>query len=165
MYSTLDFVVKYKDISFNEKGMTVVVYSTKTLKHKERSITIPVFYVKKNCLCAASLLKRYFSWRSWEDTDYLFYLFEKGRWVPLKYNALLNFLKKLCSNIKLDPSLYGLHSLRRASATFYHECGLSLTDVMMAGDWKSLCVKEYLTLPNERKNKIEFCVSSKLNEF
>ena len=156
--------VRRKHIEVTDKGILVHVCTTKTLKHKDRILKVPVHYVDNQGLCAASMLLAHFLRRPGDPNDNLFYLLKKGAWVPMCYNDLLGFLKAQVAKLGLDPSLYGLHSLRRAAATYYHQLGLSLTDVMLLGDWKSLAVFQYLTLSIERKSSIECFISQKLSD-
>ena len=158
-----EHVVRKKDITITDKGILVKISSSKTLKHKEKEIVIPVYFVKNPGFCAASLLLSHWARREVDEDDFLFSLYSKKEWKPVSYKHLLDFLKVLCKRIGLDPNLYGLHSLRRASASFFHDAGVSLSDIMMWGDWKSLCVFQYLVLPDERKEKIESFISSKLD--
>ena len=107
------------------------------------------------------LLSHFLRWPGGNESN-LFYLTKANGLIPVKYKDLLDFMKKLVSFIGLDPKDFGLHSLRRAAATFYHQIGLSLSDIMILGDWRSLSVFEYIMLPEQRKSSIETYVSYRL---
>ena len=151
----VDHIIRRKDIQVSASGIIVKVHSSKTIKHKERVLSVPVNFVSKKCMCAASLVLSHFLRRPGSGDDFIFYLHKPQGWVPLYYKDMLDFLKRQVSLLGLDPKAYGIHSLRRAAATYYHSIGLNLTDIMLMGDWRSLAVFEYLMLPDSRKMSIE----------
>lgn len=66
--------------------------------------------------------------------------------------------------IGLSPADVGLHSMRRSGAAFLHSIGVSLVDIMNAGDWQSLAALAYLISPIERKQWIESQAAQALEE-
>ena len=157
-----EHVIRRGDVVVIKNGIMLKVRSSTTLRHGDRIVNIPIFFCKSKPFCAASCLLAHLARRSGDSGDYLFYLWGGDGWRPLFYSELLAFMKRLVSSIGLDSKMYAMHSLRRSCATFYHQLGFSLTDIMKVGDWKSLAVLEYLVLPDERKMVIESYVSSKL---
>ena len=156
-------VIRRRDVEVTGQGVIVKIFSSKTIRHKERVLKVPIHFVDRPGMCAASMLLAHFARRQGSGEDYLFYLCKNKKWSPLTYKDLLEFLKRCTSKLGLDSKAYGLHSLRRAAATYYHSIGLSLTDVMLMGDWRSMAVFEYIMLPDERKSSIESYVSYKLS--
>lgn len=53
--------------------------------------------------------------------------------------------------------------MRRSGVAFLHSIGVSLVDIMNAGDWRSLAALSYLISPIERKVMIESQAADALN--
>lgn len=124
---------------------------------------IPINYVNTRGLCAASMLGAHLARTSHIKEGPLFFVLDNKGWKPLRYIDLLKFLKDCVKLIGLDPADVGLHSMRRSGAAFLHSLGVSLIDIMNAGDWKSLAALAYLISPYRRKQEIEQVVSSHLS--
>lgn len=110
---------------------------------------------QKTCFDIVSMLSTHFFRTPQLVQGPLFYLFSKGKWSPLLYKDLLEFLKSCVSIINLDRNEVGLHSLRRSGAAFLQSINISLVDIMNSGDWKSLAALTYLVSPLSRKLTIE----------
>lgn len=151
----LDMVLTRADVEFSDQGVVLNVRKTKTLQRREYVLTIPVNYIKVNCLCAASMLNTHLMRTEHIKEGPLFYLLKKGVWKPLMYSELLAFLKRCVSLIGLPEKEVGLHSMRRSGAAYLHSIGVSLIDIMNTGDWRSLAALAYLVSPLERKVQIE----------
>lgn len=157
-------VIQRSDVKFSPKGMVLLVRKTKTIQAKEYILEVPVFYVKNAALCAVSMLDTHFMRTSHIADGPLFQVFDKkGVLRPLLYKDLLSFLKSMVTSINLNPADVGLHSLRRSGAGFLHSIGISLVDIMNAGDWKSLAALAYLVSPLSRKKQIEESVVGALD--
>lgn len=160
-----DALILRSDVEFTASGIVLHVRKTKTLQRKEYVLRIPVLYNNSPCFCAASMLAAHLA-RSADSTDGpLFLMYRSGTWKPLLYKELLGFLKECVANIGLNPSDAGLHSMRRSGASYLHSIGVSLVDIMRAGDWRSLAALEYLVCPFERKLDIEGKASMTLTTF
>ena len=83
-----EHVIKAKDIQVTKDGIIVTVDSTKTLRHKERQLNLPVHFVDKTCMCGASLLLTHWSRRVVKGDDYLFYLWKNESWTPVTYSVV-----------------------------------------------------------------------------
>lgn len=163
-YKELGSVVQRSDIEFSATGVLLHVRKSKTIQASERVLHIPVNYVNCRGLCAARMLGTHLARTSHIVDGPLFYMFRKdGTYKPLLYGELLTFLKDMVSKIGLSPSQVGLHSMRRAGASFLQSIGVSLVDIMNAGDWQSLAALSYLVSPLERKQHIESVVCQSLN--
>lgn len=155
-------VVLRSDIEFTSEGLILHVRKSKTIQNKKYVLKIPVTYTKSKCFCAVSMLCSHLLRTSHIQEGPLYYLFKKGVWRPLLYGELLDFLKRSVKLIDMSPSDVGLHSMRRSGASYLHDLGVSLVDIMSAGDWKSLAALQYLILPLARKVEIEKLVSVNL---
>lgn len=164
-YKDTAMVLMRSDVEFVQEGIILNVRKTKTIQAKEYILRIPVNYVNKPGLCAASMLSSHLVRTSHIMDGPLFHLYtKKGCWRPLLYGDLLKFLKESVQLIGLSPSDVGLHSMRRAGAAYLHSIGVSLIDVMNAGDWKSLAALAYLVSPLSRKVEIEHISCQALTE-
>lgn len=159
----MDMVLSRADVEFTSDGIILHVRKTKTIQRKEYVLQIPVYYVKTVSLCAASMLTTHMVRTEHIKDGPLFYLVKKGVWKPLLYSDLLKFLKHCVSLIGLRPEEVGLHSMRRSGAAFLHSIGVSLVDIMNAGDWRSLAALAYLISPLDRKIHIESQASAALD--
>lgn len=155
VYDKYEMVISRQDVEFTADGIVLNVRKTKTLQRQEYVLKIPVNFVDKTCLCAASMLITHLSRTDHIKEGPLFYMRKKGLWKPLLYSDLLSFLKRSVSCIGLSPTDVGLHSMRRSGAGFLHSIGISLIDIMNAGDWRSLAALSYLISPFSRKLEIE----------
>lgn len=99
-----------------------------------------------------------------KDGPLFFVLTQSGDWKPLLYGDLLRFLKKIVPLIGLSPTDVGLHSMRRAGAAYLQSIGVSLVDIMSAGDWHSLAALSYLISPLSHKTDIEKFACSELQK-
>lgn len=163
-YKDSDSVVQRSDVCCNETGIILKVRRTKTLQNKEYVLEIPVYQVNSEVFCAVSMLHTHLARTRHIIDGPLFWVIDKGnRWKPLLYKDLLAFLKMCVKSIGLNPAEVGLHSLRRSGAAYMHSLGISLIDIMNAGDWKSLAALAYLISPIARKRQIEASVPASLS--
>ena len=86
----------------------------------------------------------------------------RGVATPLTYPKLLSYLKFLLRSIGSDCIGAGMHSMRRAGASYMYSIGLSLDDIRQAGDWKSLAALIYLTKPLSGRVDTDKVVSASL---
>lgn len=126
-------VILRSDIEFSSRGVLLNVKKSKTIQYKEYQLRIPVDFVNKNCLCAATMLATHLARTPHIKDGPLFFTLIAGHWRPLRYAELLKFLKDCVRLIGLDPADVGLHSMRRSGAAFLQSMGISLVDIMNAG--------------------------------
>jgi len=69
----------------------------------------------------------------------------RGEWV-LSYNRLSKAIKKVASEMGLDPSRYRTHSLRIGGASMLAAAGRPDYEIQKLGRWKSLAFLEYIKL-------------------
>lgn len=163
--SDLGSVVQRSDLVFSNDGLVLNVRKTKTIQNNEYVLQVPVSYVNNACFCAATMVRTHLARTSHISHGPIFYVWCKGTWRPLLYRELLDFLKSCVKLIGMDPSSVGLHSMRRSGAAFLHSIGISLVDIMNAGDWKSLAALSYLISPLSRKEVIDKTASAALLSF
>lgn len=164
-YKDTGMIIMRSDVEFTLHGIVLNVRKTKTIQANEYVLKIPINYIRNPGLCAASMLCSHFARTRHISEGPLFYLLnKKGEWKPLLYRELLDFLKDIVKLIGLPPNEVGLHSMRRAGAAYLHSVGVSLIDIMSAGDWKSLAALAYLITPLSRKLEIEDMVSNALQD-
>ena len=157
--SSMSHVLRRKDVTFHSWGMMVHVHSTKTLRHKEEVLEIPVSYTGNQVFCAGTALRYHMErYPAAQDSPLLLKVGSNGL-VPILYGELQKFIKTCVRSIGLDPDMYGSHSLRRSGALYLHSLGVPLEDIMCAGHWKSLAVLAYLATPPDRKRFIQDCVA------
>lgn len=160
----LDMVVTRRDIDYTTQGIVIHVRKTKTLQKREYVLKIPVNYVRNKNFCAASMLLAHLERTNFTNNGPLFLIWKDKQWRPLLYKELLAFIKDCVSLIGMAPGDVGLHSLRRSGAAYLHSLGISLIDIMNAGDWHSLAALSYLLSPLERKMQIKTVVSGALDK-
>lgn len=146
-----DHLMLRRDVVATDYGFCLNVYSTKTLKYRERVLRIPVVSTQGSPLCGVSALRYAFDHGSTNSSDPLF-MYNN---VPVLYGEVLKYLKLLVSRIGLDPKETGLHSLRRSGAQFLQSIGVPLSEIMFMGDWSSLAVLSYLVTTFDKKIEIE----------
>lgn len=129
-----DHTLSRADIKFTVSGMLVTVGSSKTLRYKERTLQIPIYYAKDPAFCVVSMLLKHFALFPAPGSSPL--LMKRGSrgLVPVTYHDLLGFIKMCVGKIGLKPSEVGLHSLRRSGATYLHSIGIPLVDIKFLGD-------------------------------
>ena len=158
----LDHVIRRKDVTFYDWGMQVRIRSSKTLRHQEYDLEIPVHFVPDVTFCAASAVKRHIELFPADDDSPMFLKAGRSVLVPLTYSDVFHFIKELASRIGLDPTTVGCHSLRISGAGFLHSIQIPLEDIMSLGDWKSMAVLQYLSTPSYRKHDIQSRVAKSL---
>lgn len=151
-------VILRRDVERSSDGFLIKVRATKTIRYRERVLSIPVVRSEGSCLCAVSALE-YCMQEHKAQSDSPVFVFKNK---PIVYGELLKFLKDLVKRIDKNPDDVGLHSLRRSGAQFLKEIGTSLSDIMYIGDWRSLAVLSYLVTTFDNKKKVEDKASSYL---
>ena len=159
--SDMAHVLRRRDVVFHPWGLMITVESTKTLRHSEYTLQIPVHYVNNPALCAASAVRSHIETVPAPADSPLFVTRQPSS--PLLYGAVLSHIKLCASRIGIEPSDVGCHSLRRSGAAHMHSIGIPLIDIMTIGDWKSTCVLQYLVTRVDRKQDIQKVVADSLS--
>jgi hypothetical protein len=156
--------LRRKDITFTDSGCNIIIHSTKTLRHQDRLLKIPLLLLDNPVFCVVSRLKCHFQMFPGTPDSYLFYRHSSKGIVPVIYSDLLKFIKSLVCLIGLNPQDVGTHSMRRSGAAFLHSIGVPLVDIKSLGDWKSYAVLLYLLTPFDRMIQLESQASHALND-
>ena len=159
----LHHVIRRSDLEFHQWGILVHVRSSKTVQFEEYIMDIPINTVSDKAFCVVSLIKDHFSVFPAPGDSPLFLRNTAHGVAPVLYGDLLLFIKKLASDVGLDQSKYGSHSMRRSGAGFLHDLKVPLTDIMTLGNWSSMSVLSYLVTPEPRKHAIQGAVGLALS--
>ena len=134
-------------VAMNKNKIMVVLYSSKThsMGQQEQKIKISANDgCRINCnFCPFKTLRRYITFRKHiVEPEDPFFVFRDGTPVLPKHATQL--LKLALSNLGLDNSLYGMHSLRIGRTTDLVKFNYSLDQVKRAGRWHSNVVYKYI---------------------
>ena len=154
-HKCMGHALRRKDVSFYDWGIMLHVHSSKTLQYQQYVLDIPIRFVSDQRFCVASGLKRHLLLSACSQDGPLFLKEVKGKWIPILYKEVLDFIKRSVVSIGLPAYKYGVHSLRRSGVAFLHSTGVPLEDLMSIDDWHSLAVLEYLVTPVNRKLDIQ----------
>ena len=156
-------VIRREAIQFFPWGMLITISSTKTIQYGQRKVTIPITASPGSPLCAVYWVRQHLLDVPTSSSDIPLFQVPKGKsYTPLTYNKVLSFLKSLLRRTGRDPDNVGLHSLRRAGASYMHSIGLTLEDIRQVGDWQSLAALIYLAHPLQGRIETDRRVSSSL---
>ena len=144
--------VKAKDIhiALNKNKILIYLHSSKT--HGKESLPQEIKIKatsedghKRNCFfCPFTLLRNYLKLRG-EYFELEEPFFVHSNKTPVTPSQLRAVLKQLLENVNLDPSLYGVHSLRIGRCSdMLLKYNYSLQEVKRAGRWRSTAVFRYL---------------------
>lgn len=137
-----------RNFRFAERGALLFVNFTKTIQFGERSLEIPIPYIPKSFCCPVTAVRCLITLCPLSDSVPLF-SWSETEFVT--YSSLLQFIKLLASQVGLDPSDFGTHSLRSGGATCAAECGAPDFLLKAQGDWKSDAYLRYIHVsPDER---------------
>lgn len=151
-------VVRRADVMHTDFGLCLNIYSTKTLKYREKVLDIPLVRVEGSPLCAVKWIE--FGCRAEVAEKNMPLFMWQGK--PIIYRDVLYFIKRLVKGIGMDPNVIGLHSLRRSGTQFLHGIGVSLPDIKSMGAWKTMSVLMYLISSPDRKVEIDRLAAQEL---
>jgi len=81
-------------------------------------------------------------------------LFSVDGVTPVTRYQLLRSMRKILSKAGLKPSNYSGHSLRKGGAQTLYEAGISDSQIMIMGRWRSACFKLYVQLTEDIRSHI-----------
>ena len=140
-------------VATNKEKILVILNSSKThgkeklpqkVKITSNSSDLKAVGFKQRNFCLFSLIRNYIMFRNdtYETYDDPLFIFRDGS--PVKVEMARNLLKLLITNLGLDASLYGLHSLRIGRTCDLVKFGFSMEEVKQKGRWTSNTVYKYM---------------------
>lgn len=156
-------VMKRDDVQFSGDFVIFTVHSTKTRRKGDEALRIPVKRIANYKFCLYTRLYHHF--QSVPSTGQEPVILKSTHYgpKPLMYRETLEFLKAGAERLGIDHRRVGLHSLRRSGAMHLYSLGVTLNDIRLVGDWRSLAVLIYLSAPLPRMVQIEELSASALN--
>lgn len=123
------------DVFFHHPGMIILIKWSKTLQHGKYAL-LPVPRMPMHPHCPVSAFKKMFKAIPANSNQPLFILPPPASHT-LTVSYLREALKILLSALKVDSSLYSLHSFRRGGATTAYNAGVNFAKVKDHGTWLS----------------------------
>ena len=142
------------DLKFTESGAVLRIRWTKTLQHKQGILMVPLPSIPGSDLCPISAIKHFFKLVPAPQSAPFFCLPTSSGLRPITAHTFTSSLKKLISDIGLDPKDYSPHSFRRGGATHAYRSGVPEHLIKLHGDWRSDAYQAYLTLPLTTRFKV-----------
>ena len=148
-----DHVIKAKNVHMgsNKPKLLIVLYSSKTHSIASRPQKVKIVANNKEktgsymdrYFCPFRLIREYLAIRGGfvSDTEPLFVFRDKS---PVSPNNARDLLRSLLISIGLNPTWYGMHSLRIGRSTDLVRFGYSLDEVRRFGRWRSNTVYKYI---------------------
>ena len=141
-----DFVMSS---SAPQLGLFVNIAASKTIQFQERVLTCPLPFLPGHPLCPVTAIIQAFRSSPQADPSCPAFSWRNGsnQLVTLTYQAFQGKLRQHLALCGLDPSKYASHSFRRGGCSWGLRQGLNLEMLQLLRDWKSQCVKEYMSVP------------------
>ena len=145
--------VKAKNVHLatNKDKLLIVLYSSKTHGTQNRPQKIKItsnrseksgHYLHRN-FCPFQLMRNYIKHRGDYDSDSeQFFIF--GDKSPVSADHARKLLKEVLKTLGLDPSVYGMHSLRIGRTSDLIKFQYSITEVKLLGCWRSNVIYKYI---------------------
>ena len=139
-------------IAQNKNKILLVLYTSKThgLNNRPQKIKIEANnkeksgHYKSRIFCPFQLLRNYLECRgsSYHSDTEQFFVFSDGE--PVSAFHARELLTKMLTNLGLDPSVYGMHSLRVGRSTDLIKFNYSIDQLKILGRWRSNAVYKYV---------------------
>jgi len=130
-----------------ERGNLEIYLPRSKTDQEGQGDTIYIERGASNDTCAVAIIERHIYASGLTDGPLLRGINRHGHVLPTGITgaSMQRIMKGHISTILgLDPELYGMHSLRAGFATQLDQSGVSLTEIMEAGRWKSNVVRRYI---------------------
>lgn len=130
-------------LHFHADGLTIQVTWSKTIQYQERTLSIPLPYIKNSPFCPSTAL--WLAFKQGDPSNMSPFQYMEGYHLTfLTYPKFLVFLKQCLHRLGFDTSRYSGHSFRRGGASFALESGVPADLVQTQGDWRSDAYKLYI---------------------
>ena len=149
--------LRLEDVKLEEDGVKVRLGRTKADQKAERKPLL--VEPSKSPACPVKLLLSLIQKRKAQGAAAADPLFVGPTGKRLTSSAVTSIVRRMAEAHGLDPKTVAGHSLRIGGASAAVEGGLSMTQVMAAGGWKSGAVKQYLS---PMKKKYSKTISAKM---
>ena len=146
-FSSLDHLV-WSDLRFSGDGVIVHLKKTKTIQCKERVLEFDIPVQTNKSLCLTRNLLKWLSvtpLRSPQDPVFLTLI--GGHFFPMTRSMVTPSYKGALILAGARANKFGWSSFRRGAATSYFLATGDVETLRVHGDWRSLCYREYLSLP------------------
>ena len=133
--------LRKEDFSFQEECMRVFLHKRKNDQYREGSWIL--IARTSNLTCPVQLMEKFFRRGGHRPSDFVFRKIShtttgmKLRKEQMTYSRARELFSKQLKGIGLDPSLYGLHSLRSGGTTEAAAWGISDRLIQRHGGWRS----------------------------
>ena len=123
----------------------------KTIQHKQRILRLPVMPAENKAVCPVFWVHYMVNKIEAGPQDPAFSLSSSVKGIALSYNQLIYRFRKWLKLVKLDESLFSLHSLRRGGVTFAYQADIQGDMIKLLGDWASDCYKRYIDVSMDKR--------------
>jgi hypothetical protein len=133
-----------RDIVLSTTAMIVSIKYSKTIQFGNRLLTVPILAIPDSPLCPVYNFTRLCRLVPASANDSAFsYLNYSGKSF-ITFSSFTSFLKRLLSDVGIDPSDYSGHSFRRGGASWAFKAQIPGEMIQLIGDWASDSYKLYL---------------------
>jgi hypothetical protein len=141
------------DIQITSQGLIVRLKWTKTHQGSQQPVFIPLPQIQGSSLCPTRAFRQMCAAfpSSTTHTPLLIYSPPGSPHAVVTTRMLAQTFHQLTTRLRLPPSTYTLHSLRRGGATLCHSLGVSLEQIQQHGTWTSGAVWSYLNPHHSQK--------------
>ena len=134
-----------------DKSMMIQIRWVKTIQHKQRILRLPVMPAENKAVCPVFWVHYMVNKIEAGPQDPAFSLSSSVKGIALSYNQLIYRFRKWLKLVKLDESLFSLHSLRRGGVTFAYQADIQGDMIKLLGDWASDCYKRYIDVSMDKR--------------
>ena len=145
--SAPSFLIRSDVENMSSHSFLLRIRHTKTIQFGQRVLTIPFVSCVKEKLCPVVHLLRHLVNSPLSGKLSLFSYLEEGRVKSWTHAGFVTYLKKCLDLLGYAPNSYSGHSFRRGGCSACFEAGLSVTDIKLRGDWRSLSFERYIHVP------------------
>lgn len=143
------------DVTHHEWGLMLSIRTSKT-RRVGSALRLPVCKLPDKRFCPVYWIGRLLTGVANSNVP----LFSAMLGREYTYSMFRSCLTKASLTAGLEEKFSG-HSFRKGGALYLISLGVPLTQVQERGDWKSMCVLRYLTIPVENRVRIECDLASK----
>jgi hypothetical protein len=145
-----DGLVRGDIINMQSDSFVLVVRHSKTIQFGQRVLQIPYVSCLKRPLCPVTALLCHLT-RSRADKAAPMFVYAVGSSLKsIDHACFVDRLRRGLVRIGLDASAFSGHSLRRGGCTHCFAADLSIVDIKLRGDWRSMAFERYVHVPSSK---------------